>query len=165
MVFRKMSILGEVYGKDNEECEDALLKGCTNFSMSDESFKKILAEKINNNRQYENAQTYLHHLALCHTIVTSKDPRDETKIILNSSSPDELSLLNAAKYFGVRFVERNEFNELVIQEEADGARQRGGCWSQELRRRRPWPRTPRLFEEASSRQERSRQKIPALERD
>lgn len=59
-------------------------------------------------------------MALCHTIVTSKDPRDETKIILNSSSPDELSLLNAAKYFGVRFVERNEFNELVIQDEADG---------------------------------------------
>jgi magnesium-transporting ATPase (P-type) len=88
--------------------------------MSDEKFKRILAEKINDNMQYENAQTYLHHLALCHTIVTSKDPRDESKIILNSSSPDELSLLNAAKYFGVRFVERNEFNELVIQDEADG---------------------------------------------
>ena len=55
MVFRKMSILGEVYGNDNEECEDALLKGCTNFSMSDENFKKMLAEKINDKRQYENA--------------------------------------------------------------------------------------------------------------
>lgn len=55
MVFRKMSILGEVYGQDGEECDDALLKGCTNFGMSDENFKKVLAEKINNNKQYENA--------------------------------------------------------------------------------------------------------------
>ena len=60
---------------------------------------------------------YLQHLALCHTIVTSKDPRDETKIILNSSSPDELSLLNAAKYYGVRFVERNELNEMIITDD------------------------------------------------
>lgn len=56
-------------------------------------------------------------MALCHTIVTSKDPRDETKIILNSSSPDELSLLNAAKYYGVRFVERNELNEMIITDD------------------------------------------------
>lgn len=38
MVFRKMSILGEMYGKEDEECQDAQLKGCTNFAMSDEKF-------------------------------------------------------------------------------------------------------------------------------
>jgi phospholipid-transporting ATPase len=38
MVFRKMSILGEMYGTDNEECQDAVLKGCTNFGMSDGKF-------------------------------------------------------------------------------------------------------------------------------
>ena len=119
MVFKKMSIFGDVYGNDNEDCEDAVAKDCTNFNMSDSNFKRILTEKVNTNREYYNAQRYLYHLALCHTIVTSKDPRDETKIILNSSSPDELSLLNAAKYYGVRFVERNQFNELVIQDEYD----------------------------------------------
>jgi len=76
--------------------------------MKDESFETILKEKTNGQNQYNNAINYLHHLALCHTIVTSKDPRDETKFILNSSSPDELSLLNAAKYYGIKFMERNE---------------------------------------------------------
>ena len=56
-------------------------------------------------------------MAICHTIVSSKDPKNEDKIILNSSSPDELSLLNAAKYYGVKFVERNAFNEIFIDDE------------------------------------------------
>jgi hypothetical protein len=41
---------------------------------------------------------------------------NESKIILNSSSPDELSLLNAAKYYGVKFVERNSLNDLFIDD-------------------------------------------------
>ena len=55
-------------------------------------------------------------MAICHTIVSSKDPKNESKIILNSSSPDELSLLNAAKYYGVKFVERNSLNDLFIDD-------------------------------------------------
>jgi magnesium-transporting ATPase (P-type) len=57
----------------------------------------------------------LNSLAICHTIVTSQDPKDETKFILNSSSPDELSMINGAKYYGVQFVERNSHNEIILR--------------------------------------------------
>jgi hypothetical protein len=33
---------------------------------------------------------------------------------MTSSSPDELALINAAKYYGIKFVERNQFNEIRI---------------------------------------------------
>ena len=46
------------------------------------------------------------HLALCHTIVSSRNPRNEDQVVLNASSPDELALLNAAKYYGIDFHER-----------------------------------------------------------
>lgn len=119
MVFKKMSVCGQVYGTNESECPDAAHKEVTNFNMHDPSLSKILADKDANSPLYQNAQRYLYHLALCHTIVTSKDPRDEQKIILNSSSPDELSLLNAAKYYGVKFIERNQYNEILIQDEDD----------------------------------------------
>ena len=63
---------------------------------------------------------FLSHLAICHTIVTSQDPKDETKFILNSSSPDELSLINGAKYYGKQFVERNIYNEIIIRNSHTG---------------------------------------------
>ncbi len=54
-------------------------------------------------------------MAICHTIVSSRDPKDESKIMLNASSPDELSLINGAKYYGVKFVERTSSNQILIK--------------------------------------------------
>ena len=34
---------------------------------------------------------------------------------MSSTSPDELALINAAKYYGIKFIERNQFNELIIE--------------------------------------------------
>ena len=48
--------------------------------------------------------------------MSTRDPYNERRIILNSSSPDELSLLNAAKYYGFRFVERNSYNEIILSD-------------------------------------------------
>lgn len=52
-------------------------------------------------------------LGLCHTVVVEK--KGEQKFY-NSSSPDELALVNAAKYFGYIFKGRNDDNgiELLI---------------------------------------------------
>ena len=66
--------------------------------MSDEKLDAILAE---NGQDSEPILKMLNAIAICHTIVTSQDPKDESKFILNSSSPDELSLINGAKYYGV----------------------------------------------------------------
>ena len=34
---------------------------------------------------------------------------------LCSPSPDELALINAAKYYGIKFLERNQYNEIIIE--------------------------------------------------
>jgi phospholipid-transporting ATPase len=49
------------------------------------------------------------HLALCHTIVI-----DDRTGKFNASSPDELALVNAAKFFGAEFKNRDEDNNMVI---------------------------------------------------
>jgi len=48
-------------------------------------------------------------LACCHTIII-----DEKKGTYNSSSPDELALVNAAKQWGYEFVKRDGENKISI---------------------------------------------------
>jgi magnesium-transporting ATPase (P-type) len=48
-------------------------------------------------------------LACCHTIII-----DEKKGKYNSSSPDELALVNAAKQFGYEFTKRDGENRITI---------------------------------------------------
>lgn len=48
-------------------------------------------------------------MALCHTIVI-----DERTGRFNASSPDELALVNAAKFFGAQFIKRDEDNNMII---------------------------------------------------
>ena len=49
------------------------------------------------------------HLSLCHTIIL-----DERTGKYNASSPDELALVNAAKFFGAVFQKRDEDNNMII---------------------------------------------------
>jgi phospholipid-transporting ATPase len=49
------------------------------------------------------------HLALCHTIVI-----DERTGKYNASSPDELALVNAAKFFGAEFLRRDDENNMIV---------------------------------------------------
>lgn len=51
-------------------------------------------------------------MALCHTIIIDKK---DGLISYNASSPDELALTNAARHFGVVFSDRDEDNNLVIE--------------------------------------------------
>ena len=50
-------------------------------------------------------------MALCHTIIIENK---KGKVNYNASSPDELALVNAARYFGVKFVDRDEDNNMFI---------------------------------------------------
>jgi len=52
------------------------------------------------------------NLALCHTVIIEK--LKNGKAVYNASSPDELALVNAAKYFGVEFIERDHDNNVTI---------------------------------------------------
>lgn len=58
---------------------------------------------------YKHIEKILLHLALCHTIIL-----DERTGKYNASSPDELALVNAAKYFGAVFKKRDEENVIQI---------------------------------------------------
>ena len=122
MSFKKVSIGGVSYGSSFDECSDSTTKEVTNFNMVDTSLDRVLSQKVNQNNEYANCSAFLTHLAICHTIVSSKDPKDETKIVLNSSSPDELALINGAKYYGVKFVERTSSNQIIIRDRNEGGR-------------------------------------------
>ena len=50
-------------------------------------------------------------LAVCHTIIVEEK---DGAIIYNASSPDELALVNAAKFFDYTFKGRDEDNNIVV---------------------------------------------------
>ena len=50
-------------------------------------------------------------MAICHTVVSDYK---EGKIVYNASSPDELALVNAAKYFGYFFKGRDDDNNIEV---------------------------------------------------
>ena len=51
------------------------------------------------------------HLAICHTIVTEEK---DGKIEYKASSPDELALVNAGKYFGFVFLGRDSDQNIIL---------------------------------------------------
>lgn len=51
-------------------------------------------------------------MATCHTIITDVK---EKEIIYNASSPDELALVNFAKFCGVEYMGTDEFNMISVK--------------------------------------------------
>lgn len=92
MEFRKMTINGISYGTDNRMSFEEKIP---NIDFVDKNFS--IDDKHN--------LDFFVHLACSHTIITQ---RKDSGIEYNSSSPDELSLVNAARFFGVEFIEREE---------------------------------------------------------
>lgn len=54
---------------------------------------------------------FINILAICHTIVVDKK---NGKLVYNASSPDELALTNAARFFGIVLRERDEDDNVVV---------------------------------------------------
>jgi phospholipid-transporting ATPase len=50
-------------------------------------------------------------LAVCHTVIVEEK---NGKLVYNASSPDELALVNAAKYFGHSFKGRDDDNNVIL---------------------------------------------------
>lgn len=50
-------------------------------------------------------------LAFCHTIITTEE---DNKISYNASSPDELALVNLARYLGYKFLGLDEHNVMRV---------------------------------------------------
>ncbi len=109
MNFKKMSIGDQSYGLDKSDAEEAKKRGISNFQFEDPEFVRQMRDKSHPN--YENIKQYMVHLALCHTIVVQEE---DGKITYNASSPDELALVNCAKFFNYEFMGRDEQNNIVV---------------------------------------------------
>lgn len=98
MEFKKMSINGNKFGKDSHL---DINKKLPHVDFVDENFDP------SNHEYYD----FLMHMAICHTIIT-----DESSGVIEykASSPDELALVNVAKYFGFKFVGRDSNQDLLL---------------------------------------------------
>ena len=89
------------FNKDSDE-------EITNVNFDDPDFYKQFRDKDQN---YDYIERVLLNLAICHTIIIEKKGG---KTRYNASSPDELALVNAARFFGVKFEDRDEENRIYI---------------------------------------------------
>jgi phospholipid-transporting ATPase len=115
MEFKKMSIGGISYGEvkrgQGNYLEDiSPYPKVTNVDFRD----KQLFEALNDPSQPEHPAVIkaMFLLALCHTIITEKQ---EHELVYNASSPDELALINFAKFVGVQFLGMDECNNMEVK--------------------------------------------------
>ena len=125
MEFKKFSVGKYTYGTDGNNLKDKMKiryptfveENITNVNFEDPVFFKHLTDSSHEN--YHSIRNYLDCLALCHTVLLENK---DGKIFYNASSPDELALVNAAKFFGVQFLGRDEESNMVISRD-DGTTQ------------------------------------------
>lgn len=110
MEFKKMAIGKYSYGKGNVTAAECELKEVTNFNFFDEDFNSHFNNPKHEN--YEFIRRFMTHLAICHTVVSEFK---NGKNFYNASSPDELALVNAAKYFGYDFIGRDDDNNIAVK--------------------------------------------------
>jgi magnesium-transporting ATPase (P-type) len=79
--------------------------------MVDEDFDKHLRDNTHEN--FYNIQLFMTCLATCHTVL--RDTKIKDKIVYQSSSPDEMALINAARYYGYIFTGRDIHNNMFLE--------------------------------------------------
>lgn len=109
MDFKKVCIDGVSYGEDyslsNEQIEQ--MPNVTNVDFRDINFFNILNEQNN-----IEVNEMLLSIALCHTILAEIKPNGE--LVYNATSPDELALVNWARFCGVEFRGIDENNCMIV---------------------------------------------------
>ena len=76
-----------------------------NVEFFDPSFDKAFAEP--NKGNYANIERMLTNLAVNHTVQVESKFTDKGNILYNASSPDELALVNGARYLGITYIGRD----------------------------------------------------------
>jgi magnesium-transporting ATPase (P-type) len=104
MEFKKFTAGLEAYGTGEKSDKPQE----SNVNFHDPKFERILNSSDPEER--EPLIRVILFLAACHTIII-----DEEKGTYNSSSPDELALVNAAKQFGWVFAGRDGENKITIR--------------------------------------------------
>ncbi|KRW99867.1 P-type ATPase, cytoplasmic domain N [Pseudocohnilembus persalinus] len=124
MEFKKLSIGTQVYG-DTDIIEDderyindqgmqkIMEKNgvVTNVDFRDSLLLNILNDP--NHEKFKKSQNMLLALAICHTVVLTKD--NENNNLYSATSPDELALVNFAKFCGYEFLGINRDDIILIK--------------------------------------------------
>lgn len=122
MEFKRFSVGNFEYGRDDPDPKIVYPLGVTNVNFEDPHYQKHIKTRKHENSV--NLKRFFAALGLCHTIIADKKKDKDTGedyIAYNASSPDELALVNGARYLGFYFRERDENNNLVC-ETWDGTR-------------------------------------------
>lgn len=66
---------------------------------------------------FEDLHRFMEILSVCHTVIAEKSKLtlNPDHLAYNASSPDELALVNAAKFFGYYFKGRDEDNNMLVE--------------------------------------------------
>lgn len=91
MEFKKFSAGANSYGKSKPPQSPSKIQ---NVCFNDDEIWDVLKNK--DDEKYKDLEQVLVHLSLCHSIII-----DERTGKYNASSPDELALVNGAKFFNV----------------------------------------------------------------
>lgn len=112
MEFKKLSAGFVSYGTSKPKPQE-YEKGCTNVNFDDDQFSIDYTQQLDQGHKPYNPylERFIDILAVCHTIIVEE--KDDV-LYYNASSPDELALTNAARYFGIKFIDRDEDMNMVV---------------------------------------------------
>ena len=82
----------------------------TNFNFHDDEFITQLNDEKHENSN--NIRQYLLCLSICHTAFTEEK---DSRIVYQASSPDEMALISAARYYKYIFLKREIGNKMIIE--------------------------------------------------
>lgn len=111
MEFKNLCVHGVSYG-DKEtmtEEEASKLPKVSNVRFLDQDFLNVLKDPLH--PMFPRAEDCLIHLTVCHTVIAEAKGDD---LVYNASSPDELALLNFAKFCGYVYKGTDEGNNIVV---------------------------------------------------
>jgi phospholipid-translocating ATPase len=108
MEFKKFSIGYKTYGSSHPAKKE-YEPGLTNVNFEDNHYYEDCENADDHHKLLIHKWNMI--LSLCHTVII-----DEKKDYLayGASSPDELALVNAARYFDYVFKKRDEYNNLIM---------------------------------------------------
>mmetsp|Transcript_48313 Transcript_48313/g.35494 ORF Transcript_48313/g.35494 Transcript_48313/m.35494 type:complete len:91 (+) Transcript_48313:984-1256(+) len=81
----------------------------SNVNFDDPLFTSHFSDPHSPN--FKNIEHLLMSLAVCHTVISE---HKEGRLVYNASSPDELALVNLARFLGATFVDRDADNNVVV---------------------------------------------------
>lgn len=113
MDFKKLSVCGVSYGETADMDDISSMPKVTNVDFRDKSLFRDLND---GSRNADGIKETLMFLALCHTIIIEEK---NGEIIYNAASPDELALVNFARYSGYEFQGIDENNFMNVQIASD----------------------------------------------